>query len=86
MTDPVYFRRLPVPRHERVGEERDRLGRQIEMHYRQREAAKTRALAEGFPGVTADTPVQEPFATWDDADVCPIHRFLLAEHARALAE
>ena len=83
MADPPYFRRLPIPRNELPDAARHRLGRQVEMHRRQRETAKARALAAGFPGITAETPVDEPFVTWDGADACPIHRFLLAEAGRA---
>ena len=64
MADPPYFRRLPIPPREPVGAARDRLGRQIEIHRRSRYAAKARAIAQGFPGFTVDTPVEDPFGTW----------------------
>lgn len=86
MIDPAYFTRLPPARGESPDDARARLARQVEIHRDQRRAAKARALAQGYPGVTADTPVEPPFATWDCAGVCPLHRFLMAEHAAAEAE
>ena len=81
MADPAYFHRLPIPRRETSDAARSRLALQVERHRAQRAAAKARALAQGYPGVTAATPINPPFATWDDYEACPLHHFMLAEMA-----
>ncbi len=86
MADPPYFRRLPIRPNETSDAALSRLSLQVEQHRRQRAAAKVRALAEGFPGISADTPIEPPFVTWDSADACPIHRFLLAEAGQATTQ